>query len=105
MSVASEVLRSLVARRVHGLPATDAFHLIAARPQAAAIHYGRDPAIAIAAILAGETDDALRKQVFVEPEDGAIVLFAPRLARSAAATALRDAVAPSMVCTTDLRRR
>lgn len=54
--------------------------------------------IAVAAILAGEADDALGQQILVGPEDGPIALCAPGLAEDAAGKALRDAVALDGLC-------
>lgn len=64
----------LLARRLQRLPAPDALHPVAAYPQAAAIDHDRDPTIAVAAILAGEADDALGQQILVGPEDGPILV-------------------------------
>jgi len=90
--------RSLLAGHLQGLSAPDAFHPIAARSQTAAIDHDCDSAIAIAAILAGETDDALLQQVFVRSENEAIALRAPRLTENTAGTALRDIVALDGLC-------
>jgi len=78
----------LLARHLQRLTAPDALHPVATHPQSAAIDHRRDPAVAVAAILAGETDDALGQQILVGPEDGPIALSAPRLAQDTAGTAL-----------------
>ncbi len=69
-----------------------------AHPQPTAIDHDRDPAVAIAAILAGEADDALGQQVRIGPENGPIALCAPGLAEDAAGPTLRNAVTLNGLC-------
>ena len=88
----------LLARHLQRLPAPDMFYPVTTHPQATAIDHDRDPAIAIATILAGEADDALGQQILIGPEDGPIALCAPGLAEDAASTALRDAVTLNGLC-------
>ena len=74
----------LLLGRLEHLLAPDAFHSLVVHPPAVTLQQGRDPAVAIAAILAGQFDDLATQRLFTVFDLGLESLGGPGLADNCA---------------------
>ena len=83
---------ALFLRDSQALPAPDAAHPVRANVPACISKQGRDPAVAVTAILRSKRNDGAGEAIFVSTNSGDVSLRSPRLADDAAGPAFRETI-------------
>ena len=96
--------RLLFLRHLQPFPPPDPLHPIATHTPACFLQLDGDPAVAIAAVLAGHLDDRLRQQVFIVPLRNPVSLRPPPLPQQPASMPFRIGYC-FRACSTAQRRR
>jgi hypothetical protein len=89
--------RFLLGRDLQSFPPPDALDPVSAHVPASLLQQGRDPPVAVAAILTGQGDDRLGQLVFVVPLRWLIALGSPRLPYQPAGVPFTQSLVPSVL--------